>query len=254
MKRILLSFFLLVTLLSHQAGAFVPEKEIGEAYAKPSYKELAQTLVLMNGLDINKPEVVEDYAKMFYCDLYKEKFSSDFEWNKLKQQIISRVLEKKDMFRLQYEITDSVKFERYDFEGQFFPLDKESRLENVGSLMVLDEKGFEPYCNQNDFQSVLPSVIYIQLMQPLNVDHIRMPMDEAEKFLGVLESMKVRDRTVYIRFRVKIIEVAAVAASKYFGKVVTDRADFLGKIMQIDFFYDREMTKWIGSVPLNKPK
>lgn len=254
MKRILLSFFLLVTLLSHQAGAVAPEKDIGEAYAKPSYKELAQTLVLMNGLDINKPEVVEEYAKMFYCDLYQEKFSSDFEWNKLKQQIISRVLEKKDMFRLQYEIADSVKFERYDFEGQFFPLDRESKLENVGALMVLDEKGFEPYCNQTDYQTVLPSVIYIQLTQPLNVEHIRMPMDEAEKFLGALESMKVKDRTVYIRFRVKIVEVASVSAGKYFRREITERADFLGKVTQIDFFYDREMTKWIGSAPLTKSK
>jgi hypothetical protein len=111
-----------------------------------------------------------------------------------------------------------------------------------------------PYCGDVVPAPVFPPVTYVQLSQPLNVDSLRMPMDEAEVFLAKLESMKVKDRTVYIRFRVRIIEVAQVTSDKFLGNVRNLRADFLGKIMQIDFFYDREMTKWIASVPIIKPK
>ncbi len=251
MKRIILTFLMALTLMSHQvSAASMQQKDIGEAYALPVFRELAQTLILLGGLDVNDPKVIQEYAKLIYCEVYKEKFKSDFEWNNVKREITSRLLEKKEMYRLRYEIHGKVKLDRYNFEGQYFPLDKKSKLTNVGT-MVLMEAEEVPTCDQTPNIGIIPPFYYILLSQPLTIDSLKMPMDEAEKFLAKMDELKINDRSLFIRFRFKIVEVARVSANNVVVDDVRNiRADFLGKIMQIDFFFDREMTKWAASIPV----
>lgn len=229
-------------------AASAGDSEIGEAYALPTFKELTQTTILLGGLDINDPKIADEYAKLSYCDLYKNNYKNDFQWNNIKQQIVSRVLEKKEMYRLQYEIHGSVRLGRYDFERQFFPFVENSKLVNVGSMVILESSSYTKYCDGLEI-GLFPKTMFVILNQPLTLDSIKMPMDEAEKFLAKLEDMKIFNRTLYVRFRFKIIDVSRVVASRE-KEDKNVRTDFRGKLSTIDFYYDREMTKWAASAPV----
>src|SRR4051812_23800559 len=92
--------------------------ENGEAFAEPTFRDLSMMLLMLDGVDINNPKVADDYAKMQFCGLYKDKFRNDFEWNKVRLQIINRVLSKKDYYRLQYELDGTINLDRYNFDTQ----------------------------------------------------------------------------------------------------------------------------------------
>lgn len=244
-----IAVFAFLVLFAQQGVAAKNDGTIGEAYAVPTYKEISQTLLMLGGVDVNDPKVMEDYAKMVYCGLYKEKFKNDFEWNKVRGLIASRALEKKEMFRTHYEIRGTMKLDRYNFEGQYFPFTKDTEVVNVGSMVLTEREDLIPFCGVTNPSKRFPVMTFLDLNQPLNLTSLKMPMDEAEKFLTKLADLNVKDRIIYVRFRFKIMEVTEVTKAFYPQDEFT-QARFLARMNQIDFFFDRDLTKWISGVTL----
>lgn len=250
MTRILYTFALLsmLTLSSLTAHAQSSETgEMGEGYAFPTYKEISQTLVMLGGLDINKAEIADEYAMMVYCPLYQEKYSNDFDWNNIRRQIVSRVLEKKEMYRVQYEFYSVVNLDRYDFEAQVFPLAPRSKMNNVGRMGLLDTQHFQPFCGVTSPTASMyfPSIVRLVLHQPLNVSVIKMPMEDAEAMLKKMAELKIENRRLFIRFRFK------ASGTPRFSKSPGKRnmsVDLYGNMKAIDLFLDKEMTHWVASV------
>lgn len=252
MKRILYTFALLsmLTLSSLTAHAQSSETgDMGEGYAYPSFKEISQTLIMLGGLDINKQEIADEYARLVYCPLYEEKYSNDFDWNNIRRQIVSRVLEKKEIYRVQYEFYSVINLDRYDFEAQVFPLTEKSVMNNVGRMGLLDNGSFQPFCgvNMSIASMYFPAIVRLILHQPLNLTVIKMPMDEAELMLKKMAEQKIENRRLFIRFRFKAV------GTPIFNKTTGGRnlsVDLFGNMKAIDLFLDKEMTHWIASLPV----
>jgi hypothetical protein len=223
--------------------------EMGEAYAATNFKELVQAMILMGGLDINDPKMADEYAKLVYCNLYKENFSDDFEWNNIRRQIVSRVLEKKEPYRVNFEIFSVIKLERYDFENQIFPLTADTKLVKVGTMIVYDRKSdYVPYCDQDLQSPLMPLFIQLGLSQPLTFDKLKIPMDEAEELIDAFERLKVMDRQLYARFRTRLSFVGELEESQGGLRRATIRAE----LKSIDLFLDKEMTMFVKNIQLTK--
>lgn len=222
--------------------------EIGEAYAVPTYKEIIQTTLLMGGYDISATEVTDEYAKVMYCDLYKENYKNDFQWNSLRRQIISRVQEKKEYYRVQYEIHSSAKLGRYDFDGQFFPLVDEDRLLSIGSMIVHDKADAKPFCQDTQLSVVFPFRVLLKLPEPFTFDKVKMPMDEAEHLLKQFENMRDPSRMLYARLRFKVMDVLP---EKNIDRAVSGRdIVFMGKLKEVAVFLDKDMTQLVQTIPV----
>ncbi len=222
----------------------------GEAFASPTFRELAITSLMLGAYDTNSNEVIDEYAKLMYCSLYQEKFKSDFEWNNIRRELGNKVRARREYFRTHYEVTGVVYLGRYSFETQDFPFIKDTALVNVGSLSLLASgrnSNNNPYalrlCGSETPSAIFPPYYIFLLPQPLTLDRIKMPMDEAEKLLQRMDVMENKERALFVRFRLRLQAAGGLDQRGI-------RLMMRGEMVSIDIFYDQEMTKHFATVAL----
>lgn len=206
--------------------------------------------MMLDAYDNNNNEVIDEYAKLMYCSLYLEKYKSDFEWNNIRRELGNKIRTKREYFRTHYEISGPIYLGRYSFETQDFPFVKDTALVNVGSLTLLtmgrrSALAESRLCGEQDKSSLFPTSYIFILQQPLTLDRIKMPMDEAEKLLKRMDAMHNKERALYMRFRMRLM-----AASGMDTRSSQPRLLMRGELVSVDIFYDREMTKHFATVAL----
>lgn len=225
--------------------------EVVEGYARPDYRDLIQTIVVLGGLDINKPAVADEYARLIECPAYRKYHADDFSWNGIRQQVVERVRSKKENYRIHYEYPGLVKLDRYDFAKQRFPLTEDTRFNNVGRMDVVTQNASRPYLcrieSEDKKEPYFPLLVGLTLNTPLDLKGFSMAPAEAEALLAKLKARGVADRSIFVRFRFRVVDQPKIVSDK---KGVMYRAELIGNIEHIDFFLDRELTAWIASVPV----
>ncbi|MBI1216877.1 MAG: DUF4852 domain-containing protein [Alphaproteobacteria bacterium] len=226
----------------------------GESFSPPTYRDLVQTFLMMQGLDINKDKIADEYAKLSYCSLYKKKFHNDFSWNKIRSELITRVNQKRDYYRVQYQLEGTIYLGRFNFENQQFPLIKDSAINHIGALIATDPRSPDslPYrlCGDHDFSSVFPYQYIFELNRPFSLKALKVSQDEAKALLDKLASLGDTDRRLYVRFRYRIQTVDKIDP---FGKgfdIRGARGSFHGELTSVDLFLDHDMTKFYMRLPL----
>lgn len=238
---VIFSFLLCLTALS---SAFADD-DGGEGYSPVTLREFSRTLISLGGVDINDPEVADEYAKLAYCGLYKKAFNNDLEWYRIRSKIISRVSERKEYFRVLYEMVSVFKLGRYDIDGQSFPLSPDTAMVNVGSILVLSIADFKGSCGNLRPSDALPVNMRLVLDKPLTLNAFRIPMGEVKNIQAGMTKANNPDRTLYGRIRFRILDAP--------GMVTVDKnweAALHAEVRAIDFFLDKEMTKAAGKTQL----
>lgn len=253
MKRFFAKLLCAAMLLAVPAGSANASKYGGgESYAEANFRDLSQTLVLMDGVSIEEPKVLEEYAKMNYCEIYKEKFQDDFEWSQFRKLVVQKVQSKKEYYRNLYQISGIVFLGRYNFDTQDFPFVDDSALMNVGSLQLyqLNRKSKNAdtarlLCGGTDRSILFPDKYVFELNQPLTFDRLKIPMEEAKQLLARMDRMGNTDRRLYVRFRMRVISVMPIDP-KLLNANVTAR--MRGELTAIDIFLDRDLTQPFATV------
>jgi len=224
-----------------------PKQGRGESFATPTFRELALTSLMLDAFDNSSNETVDEYARLMYCSLYREKFKSDFEWNSIRQELSRKLQGKREYFRTHFELTGTIYLGRYSFETQDFPFVKKTALVNVGSLTLfsMSPGEFKKFriCATEEPSPLFSTTYLFMLQQPLTLDRLKMPMDEAEALLKRMDLMNNKDRVLYIRFRVRLL-----GSGSTHMRGVDKTMMMRGELVSIDIFYDREMTKHFAVV------
>lgn len=225
--------------------------EIVEGYARPDYRDLIQTVVVLGGLDIENATVADEYARLIECAAYRKYHADDFSWNGVRQSVIERVRGKKENYRIHYEYAGLVKLDRYDFTKQMFPLTAETRFNNVGRMDVITSAAARRYlchiANEDKKDPYFPLTVGLTLGAPLDLKGFPMPPERAEALLAKLKARNVVDRSIFVRFRFRVIDQPKIIRDK---KNVITRAELVGNIEFIDFYLDPDLTVWIASAPI----
>jgi hypothetical protein len=238
-------------LLPLQAAAAPSSLDIGEGYARPTFPELVQSLVLMNGFDISNAKVADEYGKVVYCDLYEKNYKNDVAWKRVREEIVNRALRKQEYYRVKYEIVSPFKLGRYDFEKQFFPLQPDSTLNSVGYINLFSADAQNENCGGRNIYTSFPQNVNLELNQPLTLTGFSVPADKIKKILARIEEAGSSEKEVYGRIRM-IASGAAKGASVSLGSAL-QQSVLKGRVTSIDFFIDRELTKPIGGIRYAKP-
>lgn len=239
-------------ILSLQTAAAAPSPlDIGEGYARPTFPELVQTLVLMNGFDINTPKVADEYGKVVYCDLYEKNYKNDVAWKRVREEIVNRAIKKQEYYRVKYEIVSQFKLDRYDFEKQFFPLQANSTLNSVGYINLFSSDAQNENCSGKTIYSSFPQNVNLELNQPLTVTGFSVPAAKIKKILARIEEAGNTEKQVYGRIRMIVAGAAKGTSISQGGSV--QQSVLKGRVTSIDFFIDPELTKPIGGIRFAKP-
>ncbi len=233
--------------------------EEGEAYGIPQLRDLVQTAIMMDALDIFDLKVVDEYAKLFYCELYQQKFKNDFEWNNIRQDITARITGKKEYYRILYQYVVPVYLGRYNFDTQDFPFKRQTAMIGIGAMELLSSSATKQAQQniacfpQGKVQKSFPQNYMVKLSEALTLDRLKIPVATSEKFLAKMQAVNNIDRLVYLRFRVKLSAARKIKSSgKEVGAGFSGTGYFLGNITSIDVFLDEGLTQFVVNVPLNK--
>lgn len=218
--------------------------EPSEGYARPIFSELIQTLIMLNGIDITDSKVADEYGRLVYCSLWEKNFQNDVAWNRIRNEIVSRVQHKKEDFRVKYEVVSRFYLGRYDFKKQFFPIMGNAALLNVGSINLFSGEEIAADCTGLQRLSIFPQNIVLELKSPLTVEGFYVPLAKVEKMMVRMDEAGNTDRMVYGRIRLNVTD--AVGAGVSAGNL---RQEVLkGEVASVEFFLDAELTKPVGSI------
>jgi hypothetical protein len=232
--------FALVLLMMRPAGAVT---EAGEAYINPTFSELTQTTLLLGGMDVASPGVLDDYIQMMYCQVYKDNHLNDFAWHEIEKQILSRINNKKEYYRSLFQLSGFIRLGQYDFSTRQFPLVQEENLKNIGYMPLLMSSDPKQFCGKTVEASVFAREVSLVLSEPFNMTGLKVTPEEAQKLVS---RFKNGERKLYIRFRFRVQAISNVAkvGTHYF------KTDLNGEMLSVDLFYDKDLTKWYMSLPL----
>lgn len=230
---------------------------MGESFARPTYQELTHAMIMLGGMDISEPKVTEEYAKLMYCDLWRQSHNNDFEWQRIRDLVVSRAQAKKDYFRIQYQMEGPIYLGKYDFNTQDFPLTPETALNRVGSMVLMEydahslrqaqEKGLKPLCDDSGLSSIFPRSYVLMMNQPFTFDRLKISKDDAKQLLDKMDAAKNTQRQLFVRFRFRIQSVERLDAVK---DLQATRVMMHGELASVDVFLDYALTKYLTSIPL----
>jgi len=77
------TLILAVFVLSLSTGAARAQEE----YATPTWANLVRTLVRFGALDLTDQNLLDEYALVAECDMYREYYPNDFRWDAVRKII-----------------------------------------------------------------------------------------------------------------------------------------------------------------------
>ncbi len=247
-----MSLFLMISVIR---PAYSLEK-LGSGYVTANYFSLT-TLLLASYQNNERPLYLTDgYAHIFYCNLVKSKFTDEFEWEKIREIINSEIDKIDKEYYKSFEVSSVVYIGKYDFETNSFPLLENSQINNVGFLSIYSlsipnstEMACYDYVLKKDktLIEIIPNIFVIKLPAPLTINRIRVTPEKAKYLVRLLSKKKLKNRKLYIRFRLNIIGLDSVKRTNWGG----DKVTFNGKLDAIDIFVDPEMTIPITSISVD---
>ncbi len=251
MKRNLFLLSFLAALAVAQP-ARAAQQDVGEGYARPTFKEMIQTIVMLGGIDITDTKMADQYIRLVYCDAYKKNFKDDLAWDKLRKQVTARVQEKKEYYRLYFETVGTFTLGRYDTDKGVFPITTDTALNNIGSMTVLTDRDYTPYCDSaNDKTPFFSPFVNLVLERPLTLNRIPYAADKVAPLLArMAEAKNDETKQVYGRIRFRVTDAPKPAVITTGSKHTPIREELRGEVLAIDFFIDPEMTKPLASVPV----
>src|SRR6185503_12208850 len=89
-------------------------------YTTITFSNLVKTMVRFNALSLKDDDLLEEYAMITDCDLFKYFYPDDFKWNQVKAAIRESVNMNVATFPTEYQYDTKVQLARYDFRLKSF--------------------------------------------------------------------------------------------------------------------------------------
>lgn len=211
---------------------------IGRGFSPVDFRALTQTYFSMYKSGNPTSDMLDEYAEMASCELYRKLFTNDFEWEKVRQSIRNDQAKYADNFHTTYEIAGDAPLERYDFERKGFPLAGRGKHENIGKLYIYATSGNFHFCGRSKGPKTLPVNYMVSLFNPLTVDLIKLEPEKARQIVDYFYQDKDQNKRVFMRYRVKLYDLNGVERED-----LGLTAEFQGEILSIEYFIDPEMTR-----------
>jgi len=238
-KFCLAALFLLMTFPVH-----------AQDYAKADWPSLAKTLVRFGAIKLSDDHVLDEYAAITECDLYKAFYHDDFKWNQVRAAIKEDARDHIALFPTGYTYVTDLQLDRYDFQKSLFRFTAKSKLYNVNTFIIYSVEGTP--CPDAAI-SAIPRTYRVVLDTPFSLEGLPLASKDGEALLQQMKDSNNDSRTIRARFNLHVVYVAPLYKDVHAGSV-KDQAQageekgnmrLDARLDSVDFFEDQDMTKLI---------
>ena len=197
MKRLIL---ILVVLL-------LPVTARADIYSRPTWDNLIKTLVRYGALDLTDNQILDEYAIVTDCDLYRAFFDNDFKWNQVRESMRESVQMNLTHFPTSYTYEDKLALDHYDFQQQMYQFSDKNPLQKVNAFFLYRSDG--QTCNGLRIPH-LPRAFRAVLDESVTLPGLPLTQRSADALLRRMDANNNKDRMVYVRFNLHINYVGKV--------------------------------------------
>ncbi|MFZ4761675.1 MAG: DUF4852 domain-containing protein [Alphaproteobacteria bacterium] len=214
-------------------------------YEKPTLVNLANALVKLRGVDISKPDILNEYARIAECDIYSKWSANEFEWLEIQKAIKSKINFYIADFSQTFYSTGTVKLDKYDFTINAFRLDQKGAEGSLrfSSVELFSLSGKKDKLGQQASTEVcgkpltyFPSTFTVIVDPAVVLEPLQMPHEAARALLTRLGANGNENREVYVQFNITLNNVRKSAGA-------SSQQVFEGVVDSVEFFEDKEYTQ-----------
>ena len=178
---LLARFFLFVV---RGGGCFGPERcgfsrplpaTVADDYADLTWPNLVRTLVRFNAINIADPVIIDEYAIITECDLYKAFYHDDFKWNQVRKAVHESIKMNVSTYPVNYRYSVTIQLGRYDFTAKLFRFNKLTKMTNVNTFKMFAVNNRS--CGADNVKS-LPHNFRVVLTEPIFLEGL--PLSEKD--------------------------------------------------------------------------
>lgn len=244
MKRVVLVLIFLLVAVPARA----------DIYARPTWDNLIKTLVRFGALDLTENKILDEYAIVTDCDIYKVFSANDFKWNQIRDSMRESVQLNISKFPASYAYEDKLALDHYDFQQQMYQFSDKNPLQKVNAFFLYRTNGHT--CGDLRI-SYLPKAFRAVLDESVTLPGLPLTQRSADALLRRMDANNNKERLVYVRFNLHINYVGKVDKNQDPGATdpmytqVGAKQDapvlLNSQVDTIDFFEDERHTKLLYS-------
>ncbi len=136
------------------------------------------------GLDMSEDDAIDDFAKVEYCDIYRQYHDNEFDWRKVRSALRKKIQQDKVNYPDTLYLERPESFGAYDFSSGMLPLNNSSVMK-TRALQLADVTGGN-YCGVP--LKILPNKFVALLDKPVVLDGIELSEDEARTVIAELNT------------------------------------------------------------------
>ncbi|MFY9287771.1 MAG: DUF4852 domain-containing protein [Alphaproteobacteria bacterium] len=220
-------------------------------YAEPTWPNLVRTLIRFGAINVNDDRLLDQFAIITECALYKAMYRDDFQWNKVRGVMRDSIRANVATYPTNYRYEAELQLGKYDFKEKLYRLTDKTTVRNVNSLLLF--QAYRNVCGDANIRDI-PDYFRAILDTPVTFEGLPLNEKDAEVMVKQMREGKNTDLIVYTRFNLRIVYIDPLTkalkskdADSYVQGTMRNghqiRLDV--HLDSMDFFSDKEMTKLI---------
>jgi hypothetical protein len=224
-------------------------------YVPPAWPDLLHAMIRFRALDLSDDHILDEYARITDCELYKAFYSDDFKWNKVRTAMRDSAQQNSETFPITFGYEAPLELDRYDFEQKAYLFTERTTIKNINAFVLLEAQN--PPCINTPLSAV-PQTYRAVLDTALSLSGVPITQKDGEALLQRMQAEGNDSRRIYARFNLTLVYIepwrkrkasenllygAAYTQSKYTDNPTAMRLD--ARLDSIDFFEDAAMTRLI---------
>jgi len=169
--------------------------------AEANWPNLVRTLVRFKVIDLNDPVMIDEYAIITECDLYKAFYHDDFKWNKVRDAVRQSAEGHVATFPTAYHYDTRLQLDRYDFASKVFRFTDKSTIHNVNKFTLFSVSWSD--CGNSDIKQ-MPRVFHAVIPTPIYMDGIPLSEGDGQALIKLMDADQDPHRVIFARFNMHI--------------------------------------------------
>jgi hypothetical protein len=162
---------------------------------------MLHTMLRFNALDLHDEHLVDEYAAVTDCEIYKFYYKDDFRWNEIRKKIRESADMEVTNYPAHYYILAVLYLDRYDFEKKIYRFTGATAIQNVNIYPLFGTD--EPMCDTH-LSHYIPKIFEALADEPFTMPGLPLPPADAQSILRQMDADKNTERKIFAKFNLTI--------------------------------------------------
>jgi hypothetical protein len=228
-------------------------------YLPPSWGDMLHAAVRFNALDLHDDNLIDEYAAVTDCEIYKFYFKDDFKWQEVRRRIRESAEMNSAHYPTHFYAQALLSLGRYDFDKKIFDFTPETAIHKVNLFDLYTYKSIT-ICTDKVYPKYIPREFQALSSTSFTLTGIPLTPAEAQSLLRMMNADKNTDRQIIVRFDMTVTYVARLVKQATNPGTAEKEIEYIQnglktpgimrldvRVDSIEFFEDQAMTKLIYS-------